>query len=138
MRALELIIWMILLMMTPPLLGAMQVMPVSVGNCDPTQCGVAQTFITDTMNSTSLKQIDLDPSTIISWDNLTFALKYLVYGFFWILFLLSAIVIVAPALAILFHVPYAIGIYLSVGQWLIYMIAYIQLKKGGFPLPGLR
>jgi hypothetical protein len=138
MRALEMLIWMVLLLMTPPLLGAMQIMPLSVGTCNAVQCGDAQNFIYNTMNSTSLQQVTLNPNTLISWDTVTFGIAYAAFGFFWILFLLSAVVTVAPALIIMFNIPAPIALYLTIGQWIIYMIAYIQIKRGGVSLDGYR
>jgi hypothetical protein len=138
MRALELIIWMILLVTSPIVLMSMQVFPVSLGTCDPQVCGV-QSNILNIMNSTSLNQApDLDMNNLASWDNVTFAVTYLAFAFFWVLFLLGMVAVVGPALVIMFHVPAAIALWLTLGQWIIYMIAYIQIKRGGLSLDGYR
>jgi len=138
MRALELLIWMILLVTSPVLLMSMQVFPVSLGTCDPQVCGV-QSNVLQIMNSTSLQQVPkLDPSDLVSWDTVTFAVTYLAFAFFWILFLLSMVAMVGPAIVIMFHVPPVLALWLSVGQWIIYMIAYIQIKRGGLSLDGYR
>jgi hypothetical protein len=137
MRALELIIWMILLVTSPVVLMSLQVFPVSLGTCDPQVCGV-QGNILQIMNSTSLQQVKMDPNELLSWDNVTFAITYLAFAFFWLLFLLGMVVVVGPGLVIMFHVPPVIALWLSLGQWIIYMIAYIQIKRGGLSLDGYR
>jgi hypothetical protein len=137
MRALELVFWMIMLVTSPVVLMSMQIFPVSLGTCDPQVCGV-QANVLNIMNSTSLQQVNLDANDWLSWDTVTFAVTYLAFAFFWILFLLSMIVVVGPAIVIMFHVPPVIALWLSVGQWLIYMVAYIQIKRGGLSLGGYR
>ena len=140
MRALEITIWMILLMATPPLLGAMQVIPISIGTCSPEACG-ATSWIYDSMNSTQLQDSAIDmnnPNGWLSWNTVTFALTYVVYAVFWILFILMSVVLIYPAMVVMFHVPSVLAVYISIGVWLIYMLAYIQIKRGGFSLDGYR
>ena len=140
MRALEITIWIILLAATPPLLSAMQVIPLTVGTCAPEMCQ-ATSWVYTALDSSQLKDsaIDLNnPGGWLSWNTITFALSYIVYAVFWILFILASVVLIFPALIIMYHVPTALSLYISVGVWIIYMLAYIQIKRGGFSLDGYR
>ena len=93
------------------------------------------------MNSTQLQDSAVDmntPNGWLSWNAVTFALTYIVYAVFWILFILMSVVLIYPAMVVMFHVPSVLAVYISIGVWLIYMLAYIQIKRGGFSLDGYR
>lgn len=139
MRALEFLIWMVLICSAPPVLAAMQIMPLSLGGLDANTAQAGDwiynlMYVTDSDN---LQQVSLTDN-YLSWNTVTFALHYLTFGFFWILFLLTSVVLIFPALILMFKVPTALALWLSVGVWFMYMLAYIQIKRGGYSLDGYR
>lgn len=84
-------------------------------------------------NTSQLQEINLSSGNLadIAWSAITFSVTFIVYAFFWILYILSTIVLVGPALQTMFNVPGALANWLMVGVWALWMVAYTQIKRGG-------
>ena len=139
MRALEITIWMLMILTAPTLVYSMGFMPQNTTTCTTLDCQ-ARITIFNMANSTQLQEIDLsntNPAFMV-WDAMTFGLTFIVYAAFWMLYLLSTIVLVGPALNSMFHVPAALASWLGVGIWLLWILAYVQYKRGGLGTDAIR
>ena len=67
----------------------------------------------------------------IAWDVITLTVTFPVYAAFWTLYFLSLIALVGPAIHSMFGVPEILTTYLNVGVWMLWLIAYVQYKRGG-------
>lgn len=138
MRAFEVSMLLIFILTAPSVIQAMGVGPAVATTCTTVDCQ-ARTTILNLANSTSLKEVDLTASPgQAAWDIVTLTVTFPIYAFFWMLYFLSLIVFIGPALQSMFYVPAAIATYLNVGVWMIWIIAYIQWKRGGIGIDGFR
>jgi hypothetical protein len=137
MRALEITLLMIGVLTAPSVLIAMHVYPAS-NTCDETTCQ-AQQFLYSMANQTTLQQVNLNGNPAsIGWDLFTFSLTFIVFAVFWLLYFLSIIVLVGPAMTSMFHVPSFIANWLMVMVWVMWMLAIVQVKRGGISVDGYR
>jgi hypothetical protein len=138
MRAFEISMLLIFVLTAPSVIQAMGVVPPVSTTCTTMDCQ-ARTTILNLANSTSLKEVDFAASPgQAAWDLVTLTVTFPIYAFFWMLYFLSLIVFIGPALQSMFGVPAAIATYLNVGVWIIWLIAYIQWKRGGIGIDGYR
>ena len=138
MRALEITIFVIMVLTAPSLLGTLHLWGDNYGTCtDPIGCQ-AQTFLYNMANQTSLQTIDFtgDPGSM-AWDVFTFTVTFLVYATFWLLYFMSLVVLIGPGMQALFHVNAALALWLNVGIWFLWMLAIVQIK-GRFSVEGWR
>jgi hypothetical protein len=137
MRAVEVTILLIMILTAPSVIGAMGVIPVTQ-TCGAVDCQASQT-IYSMASSFELKAVDLSESPgQIAWDVLTLTVTFPIYAFFWMLYFLSTIVLIRPALITMFHVPDIMATYLNVGVWILWLVAYVQWKRGGIGIDGYR
>jgi hypothetical protein len=138
MRAFEITILMITILTAPSVIQAMGVVPNSLMTCTGTACEV-QTWLYNFASGFKLQAIDLnsDPGTIIV-DAAILAVTFPFWAMFWMLYFLSIIVLIKPAMVSLFHVPDVMATWLNVGLVILWMAAYIQWKRGGLGLDASR
>ena len=139
MRALEITIWMIMLLTAPSIFTAMGLFPSNMSTCGALECQ-AQQYVFSVANQTQLEQVDMtvnDPLKM-GWNLLTFSLDFIVLAFFWLLYILSLVVLAGPALAEMFSLPEALSTYFTVGIWFMWMLAIVQIKRGGLSVDGYR
>jgi hypothetical protein len=139
MRALEITIFAIMVLTAPSLLGSLHLWGTSYGVCDGlTGCQV-QTFLYNMANQTTLQQIDFagDPGSM-AWDIITFTITFVVYAVFWLLYFISLIVLIGPGMQAMFHVNAALALWLNVGIWFLWMLAIVQIKRGGISVESWR
>ena len=130
MRALEINLFFIFVLCAPALITAMGVTPASTG-CTATACQF-QKMTYSWASSFQLKEIDFNSSPgQMAWDAVILAVTFPVYAFFWMLWFLSTIVLGWPALLELFHIPGDLANYFYVGIVVLWMLAYVQWKRGG-------
>ncbi len=138
MRAFEITILLICILMAPTVVQAMGVVPNNAISCTTIDCQ-ARDWILQAKNSFSLKEIDLTASPgQIAWDAVTFAVTFPIYATFWMLYFLSMIIFVGPAMQSMFHVPAVLSTYLDIGFWILWLAAYVQWKRGGLGLDASR
>jgi len=131
MRALEISIFLIMVLTAPSLVYAMGVIPVEQQVCTSLDCQARET-IYDMASNFELKQIDMDASPgQIAWDVITLTITFPVFALFWMLYFLSLVVLIGPALVSMFHIPQIMATYLNIGVWILWLIAYVQWKRGG-------
>jgi hypothetical protein len=139
MRALEITIWICFVLTVPSVMTAMGIFPSYMGTCGSLDCQ-AQNFIYGMTNTTSLQNNVGNPSSggpsLV--DIATITITYVVFAVGWILYIFSIIIIAGPALASMFNVPQQLSIWLTIGVWLMWMLAIIQIKRGGLSLDGYR
>lgn len=140
MRALEITIWAIAVLVAPSMFQAMGVFAVQYGGCESSLCQTQQ-FLYNMANQTTLEPLDITTQTSpasMAWDAVTFGITFVVFSVFWLLYLLSLITIIQPALVTMFHVPAPIANYINIFYWLLWMIAIIQFKRGGLSVDGYK
>ena len=137
MRALEVTLFIIAVMACPTLYSALGLFSTQYNTCDAQVCQ-AQAFLYNMTSQTSMnnnmKPLDTSQTnpTSMGWDIVTFSLTFIVFAFFWMLYILSLVTIIAPAMVIMFHVPSAFANYINIFYWILWMLAIIQYKRGGF------
>jgi hypothetical protein len=138
MRALEISIALILLLTAPTLIQAMGVVPASTTTCTAVECR-AQQYVQGAVSNFTFAEVKPDAS-LLDWGVtvLTMAVEFPLYAMFWMLYFLSMIAFVSPALQNVYHVPAALANYLQIGIWMLWMIAYIQWKRGGLGTDAVR
>lgn len=99
MRALEISIFLILVLTAPSVIQVMGVLPATTTTCTTLDCQ-ARTTIYSMASSFDLQAVDLtdNPGQIV-WDVLTLTVTFPIYAFFWMLYFLSLIVLVGPAIS---------------------------------------
>ena len=138
MRAFEITILLIMILTAPNVIAAMAVVPSSLITCTGTACE-AQSWLYSFASGFQLQAVDLssDLGSII-WDSVTLAVTFPIWAMLWMLYFLSIIVLVKPAMVSLFHVPDVMATWLNVGLVILWMSAYIQWKRGGLGLDASR
>ena len=138
MRAFEITILLIMVLTAPSVILAMGVVPSSMVTCTGAACE-AQTWLYNFAAGFDLQAVDLsaDPGSII-WDAAVLAVTFPIWAMLWMLYFLSIIVLVKPAMVSLFHVPDVMATWLNVGLVILWMAAYIQWKRGGLGLDASR
>ena len=71
------------------------------------------------------------------WDQVVVYVQFTIQAIFWIATILFTVIAIYPALVNTFHVPAALSILLQIGLWAIYIIGYVQWKRGA-SIEGLR
>jgi hypothetical protein len=137
MRAFEITIFIILIMTAPSLLQGMGVIPSDKMTCTGTACEV-QTKLYTFASSFQLLEVDgVSPADFLI-DITVLTITFPIYAMLWLLYFLSLIVLIKPALVSLFGVPDVLATYLNVGVVILWMAAYIQWKRGGLGLDASR
>ena len=138
MRAFEITIFLIMVLTVPNVIGAMGVAPSSLMTCTGTACEVQSklyTFATEF----HLQEVDFSQGAgQFMIDAALLSVTLPIYALFWILYFLSLIVLIKPAMVSLFHVPDAMATWLNIGVVILWMAAYIQWKRGGLGLDASR
>ena len=138
MRAVEITLWIIFVLTAPLVVSSMGWMPVTSTTCGTIDCQ-ARTTLYSMASSFQLQEVNMgDSPGQMAWDVVVLSVTFPIYAFFWILYLLSTIVLIRPAMIAMFGVPTDLATYLNIGVVLIWMIAYAQWKRGGFGLGGYR
>jgi hypothetical protein len=138
MRALEITILLIMILTGPTVIQAMGVLPAVSTSCTTADCQARTTLYT-WASSFQLQAIDLNANPgQIAWDIITLTVTFPIYAMFWMLYFLSMIVLIGPALQSMFHIPAVLSTYLDVGIVILWMVAYIQWKRGGLGTDALR
>lgn len=138
MRALEISVFLILVLTAPSVIQAMGVLPSNSTTCTTLDCQ-ARTTIFAMASGFELQAIDLTANPgQIAWDIITLSVTFPIYAFFWMLYFLSLIVLVGPAIQSMFHVPAQLTQFLNIGVWILWLIAYVQWKRGGLGLDAYR
>ena len=131
MRALEISIFLIMVLTAPTVVQAMGVVPVTATTCTAIDCQARNT-IYSVASGFELKAIDPNASMgQIAWDIITLTVTFPIYAMFWMLYFLSLIVLVGPAIHSMFGVPEVFTTYLNIGVWILWLLAYVQWKRGG-------
>ena len=131
MRALEISIFLICVLTAPSVVQAMGVVPTTTTTCTAVDCQARETIFNMASNF-DLVAIDTSESIgQIAWDVITLTVTFPVYAAFWTLYFLSLIALVGPAIHSMFGVPEILTTYLNVGVWMLWLIAYVQYKRGG-------
>ena len=138
MRAFEITILLIVILTAPSVLYAMGVVPTSTNTCTTIECQASQT-IYSMASGFQLQSVDFNanPGQVI-WDTLTLTVTFPIYAFFWMLYFLSVIVLVAPALESMFLMPAIFAKYIMIGLWVLWLAAYVQWKRGGLGIDAYR
>mgnify|MGYP007100129498 CR=1 FL=1 len=133
MRALEITLFSIGVLLAPTMFAGLGIINGDLTQCDATVCQ-AQQFLYDMADNSKLQTLNLNQSDPVSmgWDLLTFSLTFVIFAFFWMMYILSLVVLIGPAFAAMFGVPDAMVLYINVFYWLLWMLAIIQYKRGGF------
>lgn len=133
MRALEITIWASLIICSMSVLQGMGVVHVTSNSCTTADCQ-ARAFLYNMANTTQLNEVSLDTTTYesMAWTSVTLGFNFVVFGLFWSLYILALIVLIGPALQIMFGVPVILATFLMIGIWFLWVLAIIQLKRGGF------
>jgi len=138
MRAFEITILMIMILTAPNVIIAMGVVPSSLTTCTGTACE-AQAWLYNFASGFQLQEVDLSADLgTIAWEAATLAVTFPIWAMLYMLYFLSIIVLVKPAMVSLFHVPDAMATWLNVGLVILWMAAYIQWKRGGLGLDASR
>jgi len=139
MRALEVTLFAIAVLAAPTMFSAMGFFPIQYGTCDATVCQV-QGFLYGMANQSTLQPLNLNSTNPqnVAWDTITFAVTFVVFAAFWMLYILSLVTIIAPALVTQFGVPPAFANYINIFYWLLWMLALIQYKRGGLSIDSLK
>lgn len=132
MRALEITIFIIMVITATSVLDAMGMVHSTSNTCGTADCQ-ARAFLYNMTNMSSLQSVSLDTTdpASMAWTSITLGLDFLIFAVFWGLYLLAIIVLVGPALQVMFGVPAVIATWLMVGVWILWIIALIQIKRGG-------
>ena len=138
MRALEISIMLIMILTAPSLIQAMGVVPATSDTCTTADCS-ARSYIQGAVTNFTFAEVKPDAS-LLDWGVtiLTLTVEFPLYAMFWMLYFLSLIVLVGPAMQSMFHIPAVIAAYLQIGIWILWMIAYIQWKRGGLGTDAVR
>jgi hypothetical protein len=138
MRAFEITILMIMILTVPNVIAAMAVVPSSLMTCTGTACEV-QAKLYSFATGFTLNEVDFtaNPGTMIL-EAATLAVTFPIWAMLWLLYFLSMIVLIKPAMVSLFHVPDVMATWLNVGLVILWMAAYIQWKRGGLGLDASR
>lgn len=139
MRALEITIWAIAVLVAPTLFVNLGLFAAQYGTCDATVCQTQQ-FLYTMANQSSWQPLDVTNSSPLSigWDIITFSLTFLIFAFFWTIYILSLIILIAPALVIMFKISPAFASFINIFYWLLWIIAVIQYKRGGLSFDSLK
>jgi len=138
MRAFEITVLLIMILAGSTVLDTMGVMPSVRTTCGAVDCQARDTIYA-MANGFELKAVDLNDSPgQIAWDILTLTITFPIYALFWMLYFLSTIVLIRPALISMFHVPEVLANYLTVGIWILWLVAYVQWKRGGISVDNYR
>lgn len=132
MRALEITILILMVITATSVLDGMGLVHNTSNTCTTLDCQ-ARAFIYNMTSTNTLSEVNLDTTdpAQMAWTSITLGLNFIVFSFFWSLYLLSLIILVGPALQQMFGVPEIIATWLMVGTWVLWVIAIIQIKRGG-------
>jgi hypothetical protein len=138
MRAFEITILMIMVLTAPTVIAAMGVIPSSQITCTGIACE-AQAKLYSFASAFELNAVDFtaNPGTMIL-EAATLAVTFPIWALLWVLYFLSMIVFIQPALVSIFHVPAVMATWLNVGVVILWMAAYVQWKRGGLGLDASR
>jgi hypothetical protein len=131
MRALEISIFLIMVLTAPTVIYSMGVGPTASTTCTTLDCQ-ARVTLYNIASSFQLQEVSTDSSVAqMGWDLVMLTVTFPIYAFFWMLYFLSLIVLIKPALIAMFHIPDVLATYLNVGVVILWLIAYVQWKRGG-------
>lgn len=139
MRALEITIWASLIIASMAVLQGIGVVHIASNTCTTADCQ-ARAFLYNMANMTSLQEVSLDTTNYSSMaiTAVTLGLNYVVFSIFWLLYILALFVLLGPALQIMFGVPVVIAEFLMIGVWFLWLLAIIQIKRGGLGVDSWR
>ncbi len=138
MRSIEYTIWTIFIICSPALLQSMGMMH-DTNTCTTAGCQ-ASAFLYNMTNVSSLQEVSLnttDPGSL-AWTSLTLGVSFVIFSVFWVLYLLSVIVLAWPAILSMFGVGNPLGNYLFIGIWIIWILGIVQIKRGGLGVDAWR
>ena len=132
MRSLEITIFILLVITSTSVLDGMGIVHNTSNTCTTSDCQ-ARAFIYNMTNMSSIQEVSLDTTdpASMAWTSITLGLNFIIFAVFWGLYILALIVLVGPALQYMFGVPAVIATWLMVGVWILWIIALIQIKRGG-------